>query len=237
MKGTLTAFTIAMSLALVGCQKGDDKPVADFKKPEVVKAGNLEGETPTLFPTKVGTQITYELTSTEGKKDITFTVENVKPIDGGNDITIKISDQGQTADTTVWRENKSGLSQVSVRNGKAFNPPQMLLPYPVKFAEPVNYKGSGPFAVSNNSGPIEGQTRVRGMETVETAIGEIEAVAVQAVYRWKDAGNTYISTETAWVAPKYGLVRFQQTIAAQNAKKEVASQSQSLVMKNFSEKG
>ncbi len=238
MKVTLIPVAALATFALFGCNKSDENKVAEFKKPEVIAAGNLEDTTPkNMFPNKVGTQITYELTSGNGKKEITFSVKKVTPIDGGNDVTIEIMDEGKTADTTVWRENAKGLSQVSVRNGKAFNPPQMLLPYPIKFSVPTDYKGTGPFAVSNNSGPIEGQTRVRGMETVETAIGEIEAVAVQAVYRWKTDGNVYISTETAWIAPKYGLVRFQQSIAAQNAKQEIASQSQSLVMKNFSEKG
>ncbi len=232
----IIALTLTALLAISGCNK-DEKPAAKKNvRPEPKMMGEMAGKSPLdLFPTTVGAQVVYQLGTAKGLKEITFKVTGVKPSGQGQDVTVDIINEGEVTDTVVWRMNEKGLAQVSARKGVTFDPPQVLAQFPIEFSEDFNYKGTGPFAFSTNNarGPIEGQSRIRGQEIVETKIGEIEALAVDAVYRWKNDGVTYLSRETAWVAPKYGIVKFDQAVYAQNAKGETQQAQQALVLSGF----
>jgi hypothetical protein len=231
-----TALGLAALLALTGC--GDDKKSSNKvpERPEPKMAGEMEGKSPMdIFPTTPGAQSVYQLTTSQGVREVTFLVKDTKPAGNGQDITLDILNDGEITDTVVWRLSEKGLSQVSARKGVTFDPPQSLVTFPIKFSEDNKYEGDGPYAFSPNGGkgPIEGQSRIRGLEIVETKMGEIEALAIDAVYRWKNSGDTYLSRETAWIAPKYGIVKFNQTVYAQNAEGETQAAQQALVLAGF----
>lgn len=239
-----TPLTLALALAALLSITGCDKDKAEAKKiparPEPKMAGELEGQSPLdLFPTTVGAQSVYTLRASSPNgtttSQITFAVKSAKPVGEGQDVTVDILNAGKVTDTVVWRINEKGLAQVSARNGSVFDPPQTLIAFPIKFSEDTPYNGTGPFAFSpdNARGPIEGQSRIRGQEIVETKMGDIEALAVDAVYRWKNGANTYLSRETAWVAPKYGIVKFDQVVVVQNAQGEQNAAQQNLVLTGF----
>lgn len=235
---TIAAF--ALALIVTGCNRGEEPSAQKTEPKEEIKTESLEGKSPLdLIPTTPGTQVVYELQDPEGKKEVTFQIKNVKDVPEGKDVTMDIVIDGNINDTNTWRISEKGLAQVSARKGKLFTPPQTLVHFPIKFAEERKYAGEGPFSFGQNSGPIEGASKIRGMEPVNTKIGTIESLAVDAVYRWKDEGATYLSTETVWIAPKFGIVRFNQTVIRQitvDGKPQQNTAQQRLVLKSFSEK-
>lgn len=240
MKRTLLLSIGILALAaLVGCGDKEAAQNSKTEKPEVKTAGELEGQSPMdLFPTEVGTQVTYDMTQGGETKELTFVIAESKDVANGKEVTVEVQNaQGEVTDTTVWRLNDKGLSQVMARDDQAFEPPQPLVNFPITFSEPVQYEGVGPYASVDARGKITGENRVRGKELVQTEMGEVEALAVDTAYTWEHQGNTYISRETTWVAPKYGIVRYQQTLAMRDAEGQTGSIGVSLVMKGYSQKG
>lgn len=242
MKDTIRRSALLLplgALLLSGCgNAAKEKQTELFSKKPPKLSGIKEGESPKdLFPSTVGAQVVYELVGAKGTRQVTFSIIDVKDVPNGKQMTVDIIDNdGKSTDQTVWRVDDKGLAQISARNGQIFTPPQTLVQFPIKFSESRKYNGKGPLAFGTTTGQIIGEVRVRGTEIVETAMGDIEALAVDALYTWTDNKVKFLSKETAWVAPKYGIVRFNQTVAAQNEKGQTQSQSQSLIMKNFSEK-
>lgn len=241
MRTTLLIAPAIAAFALIGgCQNSGEKATTEkAKKPDAVMAGDLNGKSPMdIWPSKVGAQTTYDATINGKPAVLTFKVTKVKPAGkNGQDISFEIFNSAQPdkpTDNPVWRLDEDGLSQVSARQGLTFTPPQFLVHFPIKFGEQYDYKGKGPFPLGKGSGDLTGKTRVRGQEVVQTDMGDIEAIAVESIYGWKAENMIFRSTETAWIAPNYGLVRYQQTIQYQNEKMETGSQSQSLVLKSYS---
>lgn len=236
---TITA--VALAVFITGCNR-DDESTSKPKTPEqeTITTESLEGKSPMdLFPSTPGTQVVYELQDPQGSKEVTFQIKGSEDIANGKKITVDVLIDGEKNDTNVWQITDKGLAQVSARNGLIFTPPQTLIHYPIEFSEPRNYAGEGPFAFGTSSGPIEGQVKVRGMEPVNTKIGEIESLAMDAAYRWKDGEATFLSRETIWVAPKFGIVKFNQTVIRQitvEGQPQQTSAQQNLVLKSFSEK-
>lgn len=240
MKRTLSLATASLAtLALLaGCGK-EDEVAEKYAKPEPRMAGNLEGQSPLdLIPTTPGTQVVYELTDQSGVRELTFNVQSIAEKPNGKEVTIQIIDnQGSVTDTTKWLVGETGVFQTVARNDQAFDPPQALVNYPITFSEPIKYEGNGPFAGVNATGKITGEHRIRGQEIVETVMGEIEALAIDSAYTYSHQGVTFLSRETTWIAPKFGIVRYSQTLAAQNQQGETRASTVNLRLKGFSEKG
>ena len=241
-KSMLLPIGILLLAALAGCGDEGGSTKKSEPKPEAKLIGNMEGKSPMdIFPDSVGTQVTYELQSGSNRRDLTFVVKDVQESNGAKDITMDVMNQeGDVTDTTVWTVSEAGVAQKIAKTDQAFNPPQMLLHFPIVYSENVDYEGEGPFAATddpNARGPITGTNRVRGTEIVQTQMGEIEAIAIETAYTWESNGIAHLSQETSWVSPKYGIVRYQQSLIRRNAEGQTDNQSLVLVLKGFSDKG
>ena len=241
-KSMLLPIGILLLAALAGCGDEGGSTKKSEPKPEAKLIGNMEGQSPMdIFPDTVGTQVTYELQAEGDRRDLTFVVKDVQESNGVKDITMDVTNaEGEVTDTTVWTVSDAGIAQKIAKTDQEFNPPQMLLHFPIVYSENVDYEGEGPFAASpdpNARGQITGTNRVRGTEIVQTQMGEIEAIAIESAYTWESEDIAHLSQETSWVSPKYGIVRYQQTLARRNAEGQGDTRSLTLILKGYSDKG
>lgn len=234
--------TVALASSLVfvtGCNKEEAAGKSTAKAAKVVEIGDLSKLKPAdLFPATSGAQGTFV---TEGNNKQEFVLRYSKVVKNGDatSITMEVLQNRKQTDISTYRADSKGLFQTSARNGIAFNPPQAIVPFPVKkdmeFKE-FKYSGIGPFnSVATGeptSGKLEAVSRVRGVEVIDTELGKIEAIAVTSVSGYQAGKSIYRIRATTWFAPKYGIVRVTQQIQRQDGQ----GTSLTLKLKNFSGK-
>lgn len=210
---TLIAASVA-SLALVGCGKDAGTAVGtNSASPKVEKFP--EGTTVAdLFPTVVGSQSTFEATGSD--EDVSLKVTDVKDQGDAKVVTIEVLSNESVTDKVVWTVGPKGITQLSARSGQSYNPPQLAVAPDLKSQAEIKYTGTGPFPSVETgqptTGKLEGIMRNRGIETVDTEMGQIEALAVESVYGYTAGGKQYRAQITSWFAPKYGIVRLVQIV-------------------------
>lgn len=238
MNRKLTAAAL-VALALAGCG-GDKNEGAVGTTPEKAKAPVAAGDlmkikATDLMPTKVGTQSVFEVVNKPGS-EMTIKVSDVKTEGDRTLVTLDVFSDNNQSDSGVWALSSKGIEQVSARTGAAYKPAQMNLPLPYKEGQETKWTGSGPFPAVPAGAPISGTFqaafKVRGKEVVETAMGEIEAIAVQGISVYESNKVKFRQDSTTWWAPKYGIVRYAQKIT--NEKNQ--TQTMTLRLKNFSSK-
>ncbi|MBA4291507.1 hypothetical protein C0431_00905 [bacterium] len=222
------------SIALVGCgDKGGSAPVGEATKVEKFPEGAKVAE---LFPASVGTQSTYESTNSNSttKGELSLRVSDSQKVGDVTKLKIEVLDKDKVTDVVDWEISSKGIFQTTARKGVAYNPPQLAVSPDFKSLEEIKYKGTGPYPSvetgKETQGPIEGMLRNRGIETVDTAMGQIEALAVESVYGYKAGGKQYRTQITTWFAPKYGIVRLVQMIQREDMP---APQTTTLKLKAF----
>lgn len=228
--GCIAALAAALSLA--GCGKSDDKSVAGpapkiEKFPESTKISEL-------FPTTVGAQSAFKPTT--GTGEMTLKVTDVQDMGGTKSVTVDVFQNGDKSDTIKWRVSDEGIFQETARNGKPYNPPQPVVGPAVNDTKQVDYNGNGPYPSVNKdepvAGPLKGILRNRGIEVVDTGMGQIEALAVESIYQYSAGKNTYRVSNVTWFAPKYGIVRMLQ----QTQRSDGQTQSFSMKLTSFRSK-
>lgn len=207
----LLTLSLGASFALVGCNKGDNaagkvEAAAKIEKfPESATVADM-------FPTTVGAQSTF--TPVGGKGELVLRVADVKKEGDATIVTIEVLDNKTVSDTVKWSISDKGILQLSARGGKLYNPPQMALAPDFKSTDEHKYDGTGPFPSVEkgqpDTGAIKGGLINRGIETVDTGMGQIEALAVASVYGYKSGDHEYRIANITWFAPKYGIVRMVQ---------------------------
>ncbi len=216
------SLILGISLGLVGCDKGDEKaaPPADAPKVEAFPEGTTISD---LFPTTPGAQSTFAA----GTSQLTLRVKGVK--DSGEDkiVTVELVEKDAVTDLVEWQVGPKGIFQLNARNGQKYDPPQMSAAPDFASRAELKYAGKGPFPSVETGKPdygtMNGLLRNRGIETVDTDMGQIQALAVESGYNYESGGKKYAIRNTTWFAPKYGIVRFiQSTLREDGAKSEIA---------------
>jgi hypothetical protein len=233
MNRTAGAIIIAIAaLTLTACNKGGDKagsttatkaqPVTKF--PESTKIDEL-------MPAAAGAASTF--VSANGTGEITLKIKSSTTQGQNRIVVMEVIENNKVSDTVTWQIGPTGIFQLTARNGKAYTPPQMAV-FP-KFDDNTEkkYNGTGPYPSvetgKENFGPMEGITRNRGIETIDTDMGQIEALATESLYAYKSGGKAYQVKNTTWFAPKYGIVRYLQTLKREDGQ----SQTVTLKLKGF----
>jgi len=226
------SLILGISLGLVGCNKGDEKPApaADAPKVEAFPEGTTVSD---LFPTTPGAQSTFAVNQ---KGQITLRVKDVKEAGENKTVSIEIVENEKVSDTTVWQVGPKGIFQVDARNGQKYEPMQMAVAPDFDSREELKYDGKGPFPSTEpgkpDYGQITGLLRNRGIETVDTDMGQIQALSVESAYGYESGGKKYAVRNTTWFAPKYGIVRFVQTTQREDG----AASSVTMKLKGFRSK-
>lgn len=228
---------ISVLLISTACNRGGSSvPTTSAKPPKVEEFGDLKTvKVTSLLPTTEGAQATYEAVGT-GAGELTIRVKKV--VDSGDSkiVTLEFVDKGNIQDFSDWQISDKGIYQLSARKGIKYEPPKIEVPADLTDQTEKKYNGKGPFPSIDKgdtaSGPIEALTKIRGIETVDTAMGQIEALAVQGAYKYKTGGKDYIQQTTTWYSPKYGIVRYVQSLQRSDG----AQQSFGLKLKGFSSK-
>ncbi len=236
----VTTVALASSLVFVtGCNKDEATAKSSTKSAKIVEIGDLAKLQPAdFFPATSGAQGTFV---TEGNNAQEFVLRYSKVVKNGDatSITMEVLQNRKVTDVSTYRADAKGITQTSARNGVAFNPPQSVLPFPIKkdmeFKE-FKFAGTGPYTSvatgEPTSGKLEAVSRVRGVEVIDTELGKIEAVAVTSVSGYQAGKSIYRVRSTTWFAPKYGIVRVTQQIQRNDG----ANTSLILKLKNFSGK-
>jgi hypothetical protein len=226
------SLILGVSLTLVGCNKGDEKaaPAADAPKVEAFPEGTKVTD---LFPTTPGTQSTYTL----GKNNqLTFRIKDVSDSGENKIVTMDIVEKEKVTDSIQWQVGPKGIFQVTARNGKKYEPAQMAVAPDFTSREEFKYSGKGPFPSAEpkkqDFGQLTGLLRNRGIETVDTEMGQIQALAVESAYSYESDGKKYAVRNTTWFAPKYGIVRVIQGTQREDG----ANSEMTLKLKGFRSK-
>lgn len=233
MTKTLFLTVACLSIVGVGCNKKPDKPAEE--KPEVqqkdLSAESMEGKSPmNLIPHEVGDQWVYENGTGQ---EVTFKISKSKKVGDNVEFSMEVTVDGEVRDRTDWRIGPKGFFQTASRSGKKFNPPLPIISFPIKFDEPLTYKGSGPFPGASSQGNQKVAIRVRGVETVSTLMGEMEALAIESITAFEVNGVKAQTTARLWITPDYGIVRYAEEIRTS----EGANGGSSLKLKSFTGKG
>lgn len=205
------SIILGLTISLVGCNKGEDKTNVPGEAPKV--EAFPEGTKITdLFPTTPGAQSTFTAGDTA---ELTLKVSDVKESGENKIVTMEIVEQEKVTDTVTWQVGPTGIFQLSARKGKLYSPPQLAASPDFKNVEEIKYEGKGPYASVETGKPdfgaIKGALKNRGIETVDTQMGQIQALSVESAYLYESGGKKYRIINTTWFAPKYGIVRMVQT--------------------------
>jgi len=238
MKTFATGLTLlALSaFALMGCNKGEEAVKTTGPAPKVAKFGDPKSvKLQDLLPKTVGTQATYEVVG-KPDNDLTIRIKDYQENGGKPRVTLEFLEGTTVTDISVWEFNEKGLYQISARKGKVYDPPALQMSNDLTDRKEYTYKGTGPYPSVEkgkpDTGPLESLTKIRGIETVDTAMGQIEALAVITATLYTSGGMKYKQQNTTWFAPKYGIVRYVQTLQREDQQ----SSSFTLKLKGFSAK-
>ena len=176
----------------------------------------------TLIPAKVGNAWNYEfetVTQTRAGNNkeqgkMRFTIDGVKDSSQGQILEISVSKNGQTVDRQDWQVSKRGLYQLtSGIENKPFSPIQPLLMLPIKDNMKFSWKGSGT-CPDGNQGTMRVDSEVRGVETIDTAVGKDSALAVESNTQFQSSKMKALMGITTWYKPNQGIVRLKQALVA-----------------------
>lgn len=232
----LGMMAVALTVALTACQKGDSVPQGTEKAKPAETFGDRESmKVESLIPTKVGTQATYEAVGGSGG-EITIRISDVKDSAKGKVVKMDFMRDGKVDDSTEWLVTTDGLYQLSARSGIKYEPAKLEIPGDLSDQAEKKYTGSGPYPSVQKGetvhGKVEALTRIRGVETVDTSMGQIEALAVKGALKYRSGGLDYVQQTTTWYSPKYGIVRYIQVLSRSDGLK----QESGLKIKGFSTK-
>lgn len=220
MNRIVVALAALAGLALVGCGSKNGYEPKPAKKVEPITI--TAGKEADLFPLKMGNQWVYEAEtnfqnqqgSGSQQEEITFRVTKVETTGRGTEAVLDIINKGKVVDQTGWLVNDSGLYQTSSNKlSQRYEPPQMLIKFPVKTGESFDQVGKGPTPLGG-VGNQTAKSKVLGIQEIDTAAGRVSALAVEQRSEFSKDGKAATSLTMMWFSPGKGLVRFRQDTAA-----------------------
>jgi len=211
-------FTIVALALTLGCSKSKGyEPKAVDEIPVVSVA---TGQESSLAPLAVGNQWVYTMEQGANKGEITMKVEDVQQVDGGTNATIGVYPSASQSNTVPsqkmdWRVDSSGIFQLTTGSDTVYDPPQLLVPFPLEEGVEHEISGSGgrPFG---GPGAYTATIKVLGPQEVDTESDRMSAIAIQSTTQWETAEGPAASVTITWWRPDIGFVRQKQEIRTQN---------------------
>lgn len=229
------------TLALVGCNSS--QPTGEYKpkkEDQIPKAQVAPGQEAELFPVAVGNSWRYKMQRlqvnggqrTGNPDDFRWEVRKIEdlPNDQGKRIYLETIKKDVVTEKQQWLLQKGGLFLEASGQGEMFacTPPEPIIIFPVELGKETTYEGkvASPFTTKDEAtgkttrlmGTAKTKTTTSGPEEVDTDMGRLSAFKVESSGTI-DAGPGKVATVqvTMFFAPKVGLVRMRQTIAAEGA--------------------
>ncbi|MCH8978480.1 MAG: hypothetical protein IH945_04465 [Armatimonadetes bacterium] len=210
MKQT-TIIALAAALLLAGCGKGGvyvPKPL-----PPVPVVQIKAGEQRSIMPLQKGNQWVYTMESRGQSRDITIEVLSVESSGDATIALIAVNDGQGDVQVNTWRVDSTGVYQVTARQNLLYDPPQLLIPFPIEKGHEFKSEGTGPLPVGGEGSYVT-VGKVLGPQQIDTAMGEtagrMSAIAVQSVTTWETDEGKNVSRATSWWVPGIGFVRQMQ---------------------------
>ncbi|HVT13371.1 MAG TPA: hypothetical protein VHE55_13980 [Fimbriimonadaceae bacterium] len=258
-KTIILAAAIVGAALTTGCHpSGGGSGTSGYvpKKSEPLPSALLPaGQEADYFPFVAGNQWTFSSetkTAVNGllqppkTQEVTYRLSQVVPsADNGKDAWFAVMNDGKTISREIWRSNANGLYQVGSGKDKPklLNPPQLLVPFPVKIGQTFHWSAN---VTADNGTPLVSTIdgTVTGQEQIDTEMGPYNALAVEGKGSVKGKNLDSKVTVKLWLIPKIGIGRYLLTsdtvitssdpkLKGRSARKQVI---QLMKLKNFTPK-
>ena len=218
MKPT-TIIALAAACLAAGCGKSggyEPKPTL-----EITPAKFTPGEERSIMPLEVGNQWVFVMQTGNQTRDITIEVVSVEVDGDGKTAVIEVNDGLGNVQPSTWHVDSTGVYQMTARDNEAYDPPQLLVPFPFETGREFTIEGTGPLPVAG-VGPYKTEGKVLGPQEIDTAMGDsavrMSAIAVQSITTWETDEGKNVSRATTWWAPGIGFVRQMQEFSTPGGK-------------------
>ncbi|RYG45610.1 hypothetical protein EON79_12220 [bacterium] len=148
-----------------------------------------------------------------------YKVDASKKTGDATNFLLGIYQDGKKQDEQMWSVTPKGIFQNSLGpTRRPFNPPQPVVIFPLKEGEPFKWSGTSQ-AVNGKRASSQLEGSVIGMQTVDTAMGNADAVMIESVSTFDvpnprgPAGKGQTVTDS-WFRPGVGIVRYRQVSQA-----------------------
>lgn len=209
MKRLTAIVAIPLALALAGC--GTSGGYAKKPAKKVADVSLKPGDEASLMPFKVGNQWVYTIETNQGASEITLKVTDVQQVDGATVATLSTLVAGAPPSDTKWRQDSTGLYQISNGN-QTFDPPQLLVEFPLTMNKETKFKTTGPVPFGNQTSAMDVTIKYVGTQHVDTVGDRMGALAVESLTTWNTPEGTAVSRGMTWWVPNVGFVRQRQEI-------------------------
>jgi hypothetical protein len=200
---------VAIPVALSGCGSGGGYTAKPAKK--VSDVSLKPGDEKSLMPFKVGNQWVYSIETNQGSSEITLKVTDVQESGGVTLATLSTQVPGSPNSETKWRQDSTGLYQVS-NGSQVFDPPQLLVAFPLTEGKEMKVKTTGPLPAGTGTGSMDIAIKYIGTQHVDTVGDRMSALAVESLTTWNTPEGVAASRGVTWWVPNVGFVRQRQEI-------------------------
>ncbi len=208
MKRVIVLVTVPLVLA--GCGSGGGYTPKPTKK--IADVSVKAGDEASLLPLKVGNQWVYVIESSQGTSELTLKVTDIAQEGGATVATMTTAVSGGKGSITKWRMDRTGIYQVSDGADRVFDPPALLIAFPLELNTEIKGSTTGPQPFGNTSGAMQTSVKYVGTHQVDIVGDRISALAVESVTTWQSANGLAVSRGMTWWTPGIGFVRQRQEV-------------------------
>ncbi len=171
-----------------------------------------------LLPLSVGNSWTYQYYQvqvdakgqrTESTAISTLKVVSVKDAQGGKEAVVRVYQGGEATSEIGFLVNDKGVFQ-TYHKGKEmmpYNPALLLMSWPVKAGQVINWTGTGLMPGPAKMGKIDLTVTCRGEMEVDTLTGRMKAIRTDGVETYSYQGKKMQTTMSMWFEPRIGIIR------------------------------
>jgi hypothetical protein len=201
---------VVFPVVLAGCGSSDGYTAKPAKK--VADVSFKSGDEASLMPLTVGNQWVYTIESSQGTAEMTLKVTEVTKEGDATLATMTATMSGSPATLTGWRVDSTGIYQVTDGPTRKFEPPQLLVAFPLELNKEHKRTVTGPHPFGNTTGSMETTVKYVGPQHVDIDGDRIAAMAVESVTTWQSASGPASSRGMTWWTPGVGFVRQRQEV-------------------------
>lgn len=236
------SFLSVCAVSLVGCGGKKEETPVQTKKPEPKKMNLSADNQQTLYPLTEGTSWVYNMSierqmannaPEQGEGTLEYrVVKSVKESATATRATVELYRNETLEDTQEWYKDNSGVYQVSVgKEKKAYNPPQIIVKFPVKDQEEYDWKGTGTTPLAKQ-GELKYHFKCEGFQNADTDMGPMNSVFVSCSGTFKTgSGDEGIIATNSWFAQDVGLIRYRQLVKIKGGQSTITLRLKSYTVK------
>jgi hypothetical protein len=200
---------IAVAALLLGC--GKESSYSPKPATKVKDASVKPGEEASLFPMEVGNQWVYSVETAQGSFELTLKVTDVSR-EGDATIATLTSTNGTQQTQSKWRIDGTGIYQLSDGPDRVFEPPQLLVAFPLEEGKETSVTLRGPYPLGGQIGQMQTRSKYLGVQQIDTDMERLSALAVESLTTWTTEDGNAASRGMTWWAPGIGFVRQRQEV-------------------------